>query len=157
MAEAVNMKLAWGATEKVAGLADNRIYSLGLGHQCPRCLDIPNVKSGPEYLLLEKKLCDNDIIESHGIYIRREDEPKVPKVNFPSFNESMQLKAMQFHRGDKYYLRGKGWKKFAREKMLDIGDTVKIFALRCQSCEEIRGCMIKVYKKVNALTFDVHG
>ncbi|KAB1227116.1 hypothetical protein CJ030_MR1G001049 [Morella rubra] len=139
----LNLALYCGMAEG-AGSASGRIYSFG--HPCLRCPDVEKVKSGPEDQLLCKELSRSDIKDSHGIYIQRGDEHRVPKANFPLFDETMQLKLMHFDRGNKYYLRGKGWKEFS--KKLQEGDIIRIFELRCQNCEELRGLMMKAYIKL---------
>lgn len=149
----LNLALYCGIGAEGAGSAAGRIYSFC--HPCPRCPDVNKVKSGPEDQLLWKELSRSDIKDSHGVCIQRGDEYRVPGANFPFFDETMQSKLIHFDRGNKYYLRAKGWKEFAvDDKKLQEGDIVRIFRLRCQSCEELRGLMMKAYSKFYTLIVD---
>lgn len=139
----MDVNLALCAMAEGAGSVCRRIYSLG--HPCPRCQDVNKVKSGPQDLLLWKELSRSDIENSHGIYIQRDNKHIVPETNFPFFDEIMNSKPMHFHRGNRYYVRGTGWKEFVNDKKLQEGDTIRIFWLKCQNCEEVRGFMMKAY------------
>ncbi|KAB1217374.1 hypothetical protein CJ030_MR4G020947 [Morella rubra] len=147
----MNLNLALCAAAGGAGSAGSHIYSMD--PLCPNCPNVNKVMSRPEDLLLWKKLSCSDIENSHGLYIRKGDEHRVPRADLPFFDERMEYKLMHFNRGNKYYLKGKGWKKFVNDKMLQEGDMVRIFGLKCQSCEKFRGFMMKAYNKF--LNFDV--